>query len=632
MSDSLTLQIYSTGTTPIYDVGGELLNGRDLWWETFFPAGKYGAGGVDIPREKANNWWEVKGTLRVVIRDGQKIVYEGKLPSLVDRMSETDEGVQVNFMGLWGYDLASKTWRKRWADDRTDEATWPLDLTVADGGTTTKPELAFIDRRARFKFTPKAEAWGNGDFTAITYEMPYNQTIARVVYDINLQEGAQAWEISMWRSPDGSTWTQMDTNGVSGDVYNAGTTTIITASTGAFPGTPTSIDVEPNGTITHVQFRYYSRAAQTPTSDGAYFAAVTNLMVYSEDEAAANISLESVANDIVTKWTDILNSSTAFIHTPSTERSLEPFLTAGDSFEYLDSILMRAAAPGDGDDNRMSVGVLSSESVASPDGKPVLYTSEYPDVTAGHDFFIAPDSKNLVGLLKLTHDYDAQLFNFIPVEYRNKDGIRKYLDPNETTSLKDATSIGAYGERHLPLRLGNQTAATAQEIGEKWLAAKKDPPWLASQITVKGFILDDNGQPIPASRIEACDSEGVGKRLKVDGYDTFIISRVRNSLNADGSITATINIGPIADPLGGQEIFDIDFDDSVRDPGGDTGGGAQTSGGADLAERLGLTWLKKSDRPRYQQIKRRVQQYASQHNVNAKRALRKLGYGHLSRF
>ena len=60
----------------------------------------------------------------------------------------------------------------------------------------------------------------------------HGETIKRLVYNYQLAEGAQAWEIGAWRSTDGVVFHQMTS--LSGETYASGTSTVITTpSTGA---------------------------------------------------------------------------------------------------------------------------------------------------------------------------------------------------------------------------------------------------------------------------------------------------------------------------------------------------------------------------------------------------------------
>jgi len=553
-NDEITLEIYSSGTKPIYDVSGELLNGRGLWWETFFPGGKFGAGGVFIPREKADNWWEVKGALRVVIRYGYTIVYEGKIPNLQHRMTSTDEGVYIEFMGMWGYDLMSRLWRKRWADDRVDESTWAW---MTDIATYLATDKCTIGRRDRLRFLPKSEAWAAADFAAVQYVQPYGQTTKRITFDFELDAVAgEDWTASLF------------------DVTNTSTDwSVNQAGAGSSSG---SVDINSTDDFTAhrtCQIRLTSTGASTPVSNGQTFLNITNLVIYSEDESTGDdITFSTVAADVIATFTTLINSSTVYLHTPGTPRAIVPFMTPGDSFQYFGNTLLDAVAPGDGDDNNISVGLLASDSVASPDGKPVLYTSEYPDVDAGYDWIIYPDGKNIASDLVLDRDYDG-FFNAIHVQWTNKDGIQKYIYPDETTSLKDTTSITANGRRDLLISIGNQTATTAQEIGEKFLAARKDPPWIASSITIAGSILDEQGQNVPVARFTACDSKGNGQRLKIDGYDTFIVSRARYDLTDN---LVDIDFGQIQDPIVGNIEFATEWNDEITGLG-ESGGASASS-------------------------------------------------------
>jgi len=534
INNELSVQIFSTGTTPIYDASEDVVNASGLYFRTGFPGGLYLDGGMFIPKDP-RRWWDIDGTLRVIVRNGIEIVYEGFIPSLQDRFSQDEIGVYVPFMGAWGWHLMRRDLRKRWADDRTTEQPWEY---MTDTATYAGADICTVDRRARLYFLPKAEAWANNAYAAVQYYLAHD-AVERVTYDYDFAEGGQQWEISLWRSTDGAAWTLVDE--ANGDtIAGAGTTTQITA-TGSG-----SIDATIAGTPDWLEFRFYSRAAQTPTSDGTYYAAITNLMVYSEDESAANdVNLASIATDIVGQFTTILNSDTQYIDTAGTVRVIEPFITQGDSYESLASILMRAAEYGDGDENSWGVGVYHSEKAATPDGLPVLYVKQYP-VTTAYDYFVAVDSPNIVGGIRITKDFEAELFNRARVEYRDESGKQQFVTPVEDASLVDSDSVTAYGQRDVLLRVGNSTLQNATDYGARFISKHADPRWIVDDFTVIGSIEGAGGQQIPACQIQA------GKRVKIDGYDTFIISQAEYDHETK---SARISIGEPKDPTFTESVF-----------------------------------------------------------------------------
>lgn len=553
--NELMLKIYSSGTTQIYDAAGELLNAMGLYFQTCYPGGLYLAAGMFIPRDPTD-WWEVKGTLRCEILNGLEVVFEGYCGSLTDRMNESEFGVDVEFVGGWAWHLMNYPIRKRWADNRVEEIVWQYQTGASAA------DKCSLQRDQRLYFLPKAEAWGNGEFATVGYNMAFDK-IARVTYDMELEPGAQTWSISLYRSADGISYTQM--TGASGETYNAGTTTVQTASTA---GTPVSIDVEPASGTKYLAFTYAAGAGQTPTSDGTYFAKITNLVVFSEDEGITpGINLASVAADIVSTMStaNLLNSDTSQIATASTVRKVEPFMTSGDGYEVAASILAGLQGWGDGDNNSWAVQLLASRKATTPNGRPVLSVQQYPDVDAGYDYFLSPENPRIVGGLSITEDFRDYLRNYAIVCYRDENGFLQFVTPADDASLTDATSVAAYGTRYAPLVVGTSTQQNAIDYGARFIAAYKDPLNLVDDITILGYLEDANGQPIPACRVQA------GKRLKIDGYDTLIIMATEYDHEAQ---TVRITVGQQEDPVFIESVFAPTWNDPI--PGGDaamSGGG-----------------------------------------------------------
>lgn len=493
MNDNrIVLTIYSSGTVAASDQALLLRRAKDLRFSTLFPGGVFATLSCFIACDPAVSFPFLVG-YRLVARNGLVVVWEGVITSL-PRIVDTEMGVQINAAGYWGQLLERRGWEKPWADNRLDEANW-----VYQTGTTGAGDQACtVDRLNRIRFTPKGVAWANGDYSAVRYTAPTGETCKRLTYSYDLQEGAQAWEVSAWRSTDGAAWTQM-TN-VSGETYGAGTTTVIVAS-----GTG-SIDVTLATPSRYLELRFYSRAAQTPVEDGTYYGQYSSLMVYTQ---TGTITAQSIAKDIRAKVTS-LNSDETQIGAPGL--TLAPFITAGR--ETMTAILSRAAGYGDASFNSWAPSLMESDAATTPDGKPVLALAQYPALTA-YDYAVRIDDPNVAGRITVVYDLDA-VRNWITVKYRdelnNRDVI---LTPDDDANLKDTTSITTYGQRETPqpLDAGTTSSTIAKNLARRYLAAYKNPRlYVSGPITVKGYIRAPKGTRVPASQIRA------GKRIRVENY------------------------------------------------------------------------------------------------------------------
>ena len=74
--NSLSIEVYSTGTTPIIQAINELSMAGGMRFATGYPGGLYLDGSVIVPRQILK-WMPIKGGQRVVFRNGQRLVYEG---------------------------------------------------------------------------------------------------------------------------------------------------------------------------------------------------------------------------------------------------------------------------------------------------------------------------------------------------------------------------------------------------------------------------------------------------------------------------------------------------------------------------------------------------------------------------
>lgn len=611
----LDLLIYSAGTTPIFDSGAELGpdNISDVWYATINKGGLYAGAGCWVPRVPSR-WWEIRGQMRAVIKYGSYTVYEGRIVAL-DHVYRGDVlGIEIKMTGFWGDTLARRTIKKVWCDNRYTEPPWILSATAS------AYDYCFVDRNERFRFIPKAETWGLNDVSILQYRGMVNDTIARVVYDYDFSEGsgggALAFELSLWRSADGSTWTQM--TAASGETYNTGTTTVINANGSG------SIDVEPAAGTKYLELRYYSRAAaQTPTSDGTYYANVTGLMVYSEDEGANQIGLISICEDIISDNADILNADTSHLETMTTPQALEPFMTGYDgNSEFIADVIYSAAQYGDGNNQPWTVGLLASTQAATPDGLPVLYAAPIPDTTAGNfDYCLSLDDDRVVGDVVLSQDYFDNLVTAVTVQYTNELGWFAEITPDDESTLMDTSE---YERVDYVLVLGNASYADALAQGVRYLNQHKTPQWrCSSALTIAGSLDDTYGQPIPAARVNALQ-----KIIKIDNYGEFLITGTEYNADTD---EVSIYLGVVQSVTVMDRVWAMTWDDSVGGGGGLDGGASMGGQHKRISDRTGLRWLQLSDPAKYRQIKNQALAYRSQHGGSLKNAIRQLGYGHLMR-
>ena len=475
----LSVEAYSSGNTRIAAAADDLLYAEGITYSTYFPGGLYGDASFFCPRDVLR-YWAVRGAKRIVFRNGSRIAYEGYVDGLSVIASRDKEGMYVPLIGAWGHIMMRRRIRKRWADTRVTDDPWQWRKY------TLAAEKCTLDRYGRIRFTPKAVKWDNNEYAAVRYTMPTGQTAKRITFKSDLQAGSQAWGIFVLNLATSTYEFSRTTSGADASLQDV-----------TF-ATPTQ----------SIEIRFYSLADnQTPPSDGTIYGEITELTVYSE---TGNINLTEIAKDVRGLLTE-LNASEQYIG--SNTFSLVPFIA--DDFDTAADILINAARFGDASFNQWGAQLLESETVASPDGKPVLSVLQYPALT-DYDYVLSFADDNLPEGLSIELDY-GDIRNWIIVRYSDEQGRTQYLTPDNNSALKDAASISAWGQRDYVYDIGPATSTIALNNGRRMLAAYKDPRWVMNRpIAVSEFIRAKGGEEVPASLVKA------GKRVKIMDYASAI--------------------------------------------------------------------------------------------------------------
>lgn len=502
------LAFYRGTTTLVPDVAGDLDKARHIEFETLYPFGRYGPASFFVPRNPDDSWSLNIGQ-RIVGYNGVDVVYEGYVFFIDYVTDEGEPGRKVYCRGGWPDLMEGWPLEKPWADTDISNDVW----VYQTGTTGAGDQSCTLDILNRLRFTPRGVAWANGDYAAVRRTVPVGQTIKRLTYNYDLQEAAQVWEISVWRSTDGAAWTQM-TN-VSGETYGTGTTTVIVAS-----GTG-SIDVTLATPSRYVELRFYSRAAQTPVEDGTYYGQWSSVTVYTE---TGSINLTEIAKDVRAFCTDLNSDETRIA---SNTYSLVPFGT--DGLEPIGNTLQRASAYGDSSLNQWGCELWHSEWAATPNGEPVLAVDQYP-VTTTYEYSVREHEN------KFRVTQNGEVINYVIVRYRNELGDEVYYTPDDDATLKDDTSIGLYGKRTPPggfIDTGQSSQTTAVNWGKRVLAARKYPRWnVSGPIVVVGAIATKDGLLKPACAVSARERVQVANFLMdelavADVGLTFVITHTK---------------------------------------------------------------------------------------------------------
>ena len=172
---------------------------------------------------------------------------------------------------------------------------------------------------------------------------------------------------------------------------------------------------------------------------------------------------------------------------------------------------------------------------------PRLVLEQQPVLTA-YDYAIRMDDVNVSGDLQFIRDMEP-LRNWVAIQYQDVNGRAVYVTPDDDATLKDATSIAAYGQRDEWIQLNTTSLTAAKNFAKRFLAARKDLQWTTvGQVAVTGYIRGAGGQSIPASQIKT------GMRVKIENWLndlsgsglTFLITGTSYS---DGDEKCSLDIG-----------------------------------------------------------------------------------------
>lgn len=323
------------------------------------------------------------------------------------------------------------------------------------------------------------------------------------------------------------------------EIINIGTGGTIASVTSS---TTTNIDqtlVTPSNAI---EIRFRADNEQIPLSNGSIFSRITSLEVYSE---TGSITLPEIAKDILGLVSDI-NSTEDYINTSNT-RELIPFYTNGA--ENIASVLNRAAAVGDQNDNLWYARLITSNNVAKPNGKPVLEVDQVPLLT---DFDISIDFGDPRLLPDFTVTVDAsEVVNDVVVQYVDENGVLQTVTSDDDSTLKDDDSIDIFGTKQggEPLNVNTTNETDAIAAGVAYLDERKYAQiFTRSPIVIQGTVdRKEKGAFMPVSEIRplhrlkianfTIDADGLQSN-EIIGLVTLV---TYNDVNQTATITLTRN-------------------------------------------------------------------------------------------
>jgi hypothetical protein len=462
----------------VYDRSGNLVNDptrslkypSGLRWETMWPKG-YGPLNCNVERG-VTEAWAVKLAHEIVVRDGQRIIYQGRLGSLGRQLNQPGGRISIPASG-WYVVLNERFIRKRWIDNAP--------IGRLEWETTSDEQESFrIQRRENFLQVVLVDRERDRYATERyreRYRAPGGTKVARVTLDWKRRTGEGAY-IGIYNIESSSTeWSVSGTTAEgSADVSFA---------------TPTR----------NFNFEIGPSAADLYNTDD--YAFVDNVVVYCQMDnfPSPTYHANEIIQDILYLKGDEISSDYDEIGDPGLV--LSPFVTENDDYESPDSIIQRAAAYGDAALNTW--GLCVWDSMGASDGKPKA-VFEARDVS-DYEYAIHLDD------LEQFQDGEAEdeLYNYVVIKYSDDKGIARYRTPDDNAGLMDQASIDEYGQREKKLDIGAGDVTRADYVGERYIAYHKEPLH-KTEMAIKGRIRTKAKEWVPCNRVRA------GQRVKVIDY------------------------------------------------------------------------------------------------------------------
>jgi hypothetical protein len=489
----------------IYDKDGELVNDPERSrivggrWKSHWPKG-YGTFTGQVHREILREW-PIKTGYRLVRRDGQRTVYDGRLQAPKQSRFNGSDVIDLTAQG-WYSVLAERTIRKRWIDiEAVNRLLWPAGSALNENQTAPLVEKRDKDQFLRVSIRPK-----DTDLVTLnSYQEQYTTptgAIHKVTYNYMFRTG----------------------EGLDLIIYSDDQTAIENTLTVAF-ATPSGGVL--NHTFTQGDTGSFTLRIQ-PSVDDVYdqndWASINNMVVYMEYASGHSVATPTYAIDeliedvlLLSKGSDI---SADMSQIGALATVLDSFVSQDDGFETADSLIQRLAAYSDSSQNTWGLSIYGGD--GSSDGLPQA-VFESRDVS-DYDYEVrASDCIDIT-----IEETEREIFNWITVKWRDEEGRVSYLSPDQDGDLKDDDSIARYGQRHnKTLDAGEASEDQAKLQAQRYLAYHKDP-LLKGSLKLRGFVRRKSGVYEPASWFKA------GSRVRfVDMDRTFFIREADYDSDSD---------------------------------------------------------------------------------------------------
>lgn len=488
------IRIYdSTGVVPVDDPDGVLERAEGIQFSTVYPAGIFETFECFIPCDPLRTF-PIRWGHRIVVRNGQEIVWEGFVANLTLTMHDVESGYLVEGLGYVA--LANKAYLyHRYIDRRTQSdisGVWMVkpDLNAADKCT--------YDQNNRLYWVPKSASWSASENAGYQYLGNGGGNVSRVDFTYYLSGCGNNWGLRLTDANRSTTLWSTSTNG------SASAACSITLPSGS------------SAASLYFLFRNASSVALTPATDGSVYGKITDVAVYGEDlQLTYQTTVSNIIKSLVLYLSfysaSLFSNNTTLIATNSYDLSSAGFV-CDDLNEPILQIMTRAGTFS-ASNFAYSVGVRESEAVAGGT-RPVIYYERQPPIT-DYEYVVRLGDQNVSDIELVLSADPNELYNRLWVVGQDTAGKTQWVNDADDSRLISSTSRTAFLSR-MEIVSTNQVFASLTamaDYGARFINANKDLKiYMRSPLVVSGTIRKKSGEEIPVSQVRG------GQRIKIENF------------------------------------------------------------------------------------------------------------------
>lgn len=437
---------YDLDNDPVFDPE-QIIEAEGLRFDSQWPKG-YNGCNFNVTRRDIFASWTVKENYGLIIRDGQRIVWQGRIEELSTQRSGVNEFVAVRAVG-WFVVLRERTILKWWVDNKpVSRFKWPDRLTldnIQNSFFVTKRDN-FIQCAMGTKDIPRAP----GEYYHELYQMP-SGAIRRLTFDWKIRTGEtvrlRIYNVDNATYEDTVGWLIQETSVPTGTT-DSEDHAIIGGATSAIefmfgPGSNDTFDHNDYFLMDEpVIYANYHADHSAYASPGYTTGELVEDVLLIANDAGAALSQDY-------NWID----DPGYVASPFTvERPTRAADVIADLAGYGDTSLNTyglAVWDKTGTTDDLPRVEFKARDVSDYDYRVTLNDAELANFTASKD--------------------GVELWNWIIVEYTDDSNVTRWLTPDDDSDLKDTSSIAANYRREYVLKIGQSDATTAKGQGVRFL-------------------------------------------------------------------------------------------------------------------------------------------------------------------